>query len=332
MEEQILEIDNDSLEMLNKFSLFPMVLYNSYKIFFSNDKFDKVLSYDQFDKVKNQMKFNLDKIKNCNREFYLEDKQKNKKWYELVCQFVEYNGESCVLAYFVDISSKKENESKIQKISKLRALMLEVTQAILQQEDLDEIFQLILRNSLKSMDNAALGTILIRDGEFLNVASSIGFVKDIDEFNLPVKECFLYKQTEGRLDKIININDLTDYEGHIPIKTCLGEDIYIKATLSAPIYINDNFFGMINIDSIKKNAFDELDFKTMEFIKRNIEIALANHFLYQETIFLARYDPLTQIFNRGYFEEQFSLILESSIRYRNPFCFVVFDVDGLKKN
>lgn len=88
---------------------------------------------------------------------------------------------------------------------------------------------------------------------------------------------------------------------------------------------------MINIDSIKTNAFEEEDIRAMEFLKPNIEIALTNHFLYQEKILLARFDPLTEIANRGYFEEQFSVILKGAIRYKEQFCFAVFDVDDLKK-
>lgn len=331
MNERIIRLSKDSLDIVNKFSLFPMVLYNSYKIFFSNEKFDNILSYKQFDDVKNQMGFDLDKIKNCNREFYLEDKQNKYKWYEIVYELVEYQGENCILAYFIDISSKKKNEKKIEKLSKLRALMLEVTQAIAQQEDLEEIFELILKNSLKAMDKATLGSILIRKEDELIVASSIGFDKAIDDFRILIKDSFLYKVTDGRFDRIINLNDLTNFDCFIPIQTSLGKEIFIKSTLSAPIYINDKLFGMINIDSVNKNAFDEVDIKAMEFLKPNIEIALTNHFLYQEKVLLARHDPLTQISNRGYFEEQFDVILQTAARYKDTFCFAVFDVDGLKK-
>lgn len=333
MKDLILKLSKESLEILNKFSLFPMILYDRYQILFSNNKFDELLSYEEFKKIKEGMDLDLEKIEKCNckKEIYIDDENKKRKWYQLMFQFVSFNGKESVLAYLVDITDKKHDESKIAKLSKLRALMLEVSQAISQQDDLEEIFALILKNCLKSMENATLGTIFIKQGNTLQVAYYIGFDKSIEKLRLPLDQSFLYRKTKGKLDKIIYIEDLTNFKGHYLVKTCLGHEVFIKSTISAPIYINGEFYGMINIDSIKTNAFEEEDIRAMEFLKPNIEIALTNHFLYQEKILLARFDPLTGIANRGYFEEQFFVILKGAIRYKEQFCFAVFDVDDLKK-
>ncbi|QHI72963.1 sensor domain-containing diguanylate cyclase [Aminipila terrae] len=331
MTEKAVELSRDSLEIINKFSLFPMILYNDWEILFSNEKFNKILSFEQFYKLKEKIKFDIDKIEKHNQEFCITDNEKNNRWYELIYQFVVYNGKFCILAYLVDITVKKETENRIKKLSDLRALMLEVTQKVSQQNDLDKIYQFILNNSLKAIDNACFGSILIKEDEFLKVVSYVGFEKCILDLRIPLKEAFLYKQTNGQMDEIININDLEKFGGSVLINNFLEKEAYIKSTLSAPIYINNVFFGMINIDSIKVNAFSEEDVSSMEFLKPNIEMALTNHFLYKEKVHLAWYDTLTQIYNRGYFEEHFPLILERARRYHEMFCFVVFDINKLKE-
>jgi diguanylate cyclase (GGDEF)-like protein len=133
------------------------------------------------------------------------------------------------------------------------------------------------------------------------------------------------------MDRIVNIRDLTKYNGYDCIKANIGEGMFIKSTMSVPIYHEGSFFGMINIDSVEKNAFDEDDVKSMEFIRNNAEIAVSNYLLYKEKAFLAKHDQLTGLYNRYYFEESFLKLKEKEIQYNETFQLVVFDIDGLKK-
>jgi diguanylate cyclase (GGDEF)-like protein len=52
--------------------------------------------------------------------------------------------------------------------------------------------------------------------------------------------------------------------------------------------------------------------------------------LYEETIYLSRYDKLTNIFNRRYFEEIFEVYFNKALRYSEEFQLVIFDLNGLK--
>jgi len=115
-----------------------------------------------------------------------------------------------------------------------------------------------------------------------------------------------------------------------PIKTFAGKEVFIKSEISSPIYINGELYGMINVDSLKLDAFDETDYTSMEFIRNNVEIAISNQLLYTEKSILAMHDQLTTLYNRHYFNEQFDLIKEKALRYNESFNFIIFDVDGLK--
>ncbi len=105
---------------------------------------------------------------------------------------------------------------------------------------------------------------------------------------------------------------------------------YIKSTLTAPIYINGSLFGMINIDSIETNVFDGEDVKSMEFIRNYIEIIITNYLLYEEKSHLARYDQLTNVCNRSYFEEQVKSIIDKALCYKETFNLVIWDINNLK--
>jgi diguanylate cyclase (GGDEF)-like protein len=256
---------------------------------------------------------------------------KDKMWVEYTGKVVIYKGQKSFLAHLYDVTDKKVTQLNLSRISRLRALMLEVTQKIFENEGIEQIFQLILKNSLLALENSSVGTIFVKEYDYFTLACSVGFQDDINNYKLRCEDSFLYKATDGKMDRVINIKDLTTYDQYDLFKTSSGDGNLIKSTISFPIYLNGNLFGMANIDSVEKNAFDEVDVKSMEFIKNNVEIALSNHLLYKEKDFLAKYDSLTHLYNRRYFEEKFSLIIEDAVKSQENFQLVMFDIDDLKK-
>ena len=208
--------------------------------------------------------------------------------------------------------------------------MLEVTQSILETEDIDHMLELILTNSLKAFEKSSLGTILVKEGDYFKVAASIGFVDGIEDFKLPFNESFLAKSTDGMMNRIVNIRDLSVYDNYYSFTTVFGEEKFIKSTITSPIFIKGSLFGTINIDSIDIDGFDDEDSKTMEYIRSNVEIAVSNHISYKEKAYLANFDSLTNLYNRYYFEENFKGIKAKADRYNDCFKLVLFDIDDLK--
>lgn len=337
-------LTDDELNSFEKFIDIPMILFNEKEVLYLNDFCKKMLGYEELLKGKT-----LDIFDSFEKEFIenthhiLEDgtyhimyetsilnKDKEKLWVELIGRTVIYNSQKCIFASLKDISDVKQFKSNLSRISKVRALMLETTRFALKIEDISELFQLILRNALYSIENGTIGTILIKKGDYFTVASQMGFSGDIKDFKLPIEDAFLYRATNGRMDEIVNIPDLVHYRKYYPIETKHGEKKYIKSTLTAPIYINGSLFGMINIDSIETNAFDGEDVKSMEFIRNYIEIIITNYLLYEEKSHLARYDQLTNVCNRSYFEEQVKSIIDKALCYKETFNLVIWDINNLK--
>jgi diguanylate cyclase (GGDEF)-like protein len=198
-------------------------------------------------------------------------------------------------------------------------------------DEIDIFYSLILKNALAAIEKSNLGSIFIRRGNHFNCISYIGFHESVMDFQLPVQHSFLYRATEGAMDHITYLNDIQSSDLNYPIKIDTDEYVAIKSSLSAPIIIAGEVYGMLNIDSLQANAFDESDIKSLEFLRDNIEIAITNHMLFQEKSNLAKYDRLTGLFNRHFFEDQYEFIKEKAQRYNETFNLVMFDVDELKK-
>lgn len=341
-------LEDEVLEQFEKFISIPTILFNDKEVLYLNESCKQLLGYEEknyqnkeameligcFKKEyllqynHNILESTTDKIK---QEILITKDNKEKIWVEYIGKVIIYKEQKSFLAHLYDVTDKKVIQLNLSRISRLRALMLEVTQSILKTEDINQIFQLILKNSLLALEKSTLGTILIKEYDFFTVASSIGFGDDIKEFKLRSEDSFLYKGTDGKMDKIVNIGNLSTFDGYIPIKTTFGDGRFIESTISVPIYFKGSLFGMINVDSVEIDAFDEEDVKSMEFIRTNVEIAVSNHLLYKEKALLAKYDRLTHLYNRSYFEESFSKLKEKAVRYHETFQLVMFDIDGLKK-
>ncbi len=342
-----LKIENitiDELMNFDKFMSFPMILFNQKEVFYANESFISLCTKMKIPPVEGN--FNafihhpqiLEAVQTALRtheefgmeiEFHCMDQ--SKCWLEMGGKTVNFKGENAILASLSDITEQKKVEDDLSRISKLRMLMLEVTQSVLQIEDIDHLFKLILDNALKALTNGLLGSILIKENEHLYISSYVGYDDHIKGFTLPIEEAFLYRATQGKMNSIANIPDLEALDKYYLHQTVFGEDVYIKSSITAPIYYKGVLFGIISIDAIKTNAFDEDDERSMEFIRNSIEIALSNHLSYQEKAFMARYDRLTNLYNRAYFEEQFALVKELAERYDDTFNLMMFDMDNLKR-
>lgn len=266
---------------------------------------------------------------NGRKEIEINENKNNHMWLLMLGQLVKFEDQICILTYVYDITNEKKNAFELEKATKLRSLMLEVTQSIFIANSIEEIFDLSLKNSIKALEKSNYGTVMVKNGNFLKPVSYIGFTDDIFNFNLPCEDSFLARNTENRMDRFVCINE-EQLGIQTNFKTDDEEKTKIRSTITGPIYIEGTLYGVISIDSYEINAFDDYDVRTMEFIRINIEIAITNHKLYQEKLILSRFDNLTGLYNRHYFEEQFEINRKRALRYNESFAIVLFDIDSFK--
>lgn len=105
----------------------------------------------------------------------------------------------------------------------------------------------------------------------------------------------------------------------------------IKSTLSAPIYIDGKFYGVINIDNLNNvDAFTNKDIELIEFLVKQLEASIKNVLLLNELKYALRTDELTDVYNRRYFEELLEKEIKRARRYGNNFSLILIDLDDFK--
>lgn len=341
-------ITETDLIILNKFVSTPIILFNLDNIIFMNKSCSLLFGYSDFDMQKpiNSKQFFVDDkfINRLENIFYNDEKielpdtfiitsNQDKIHVSLESKIVLFKSQKFIFAQLNDITEKLTTQSKLIKASKVRDLMLEISQSIIKIEDINQVYNLILENAIKALEKARIGTVLIKKDGVYKVAAHVGFAEEIVDFQLKPEETFLYRATDGKMDTIANIADLLSLnsirDNYYPIKTTHGEQ-YIKSCIVAPININGEVYGMVSIDSLEIDPFSDDDVKYMEFMKNSIEVAISNYLLYEERIYLANRDSLTKLYNRVYIENKFDRVKENALNENSKFYIVIFDIDNLK--
>lgn len=324
-------LDDQALKALLEFVPFPMALIDKSNFLFVNNSGKALLAKKQYNfSIPDIYHLFRNEVEATKKEVVLLTSSMEKHWIEVVGEPVWYQNSLCVLGYITDISNHTKNEISADRVTNLQKLMLEINLALDDMEDTQRTFHLILTNALKAIRNASMGTIMILKNGYFEAISYVGYGKDIEAFKLPVTDAFLYRNTDGKMDRTVNIPNLAHDDQFHPITTFAGDEVFISSHLAAPIYVKDQFYGMICLDSLKANAFEEEDVASMEFLRSNVQIVISNQLLFIEKSHQAMFDQLTGLYNRHYFYAHFEMVKNKATRYNERFYFVLFDIDDLK--
>ncbi|WP_053956020.1 sensor domain-containing diguanylate cyclase [Inediibacterium massiliense] len=234
-----------------------------------------------------------------------------------------------IIGVLVDITERINAENKIKKLLKLQERMIEVNHAIIESANIEELLRLILDKIIGCMENAHGGSILTLDQkDNLKIIVSKGYDEGSKDFSIPLKESCQWYESKGVWDKIICIDDIDEKKERkfkfIDVKEKM------KSFMSAPIVIDGKLKGFVNVDSHKKYAFDQTDIELMKYMKNQVELAMSKYKLYETAMYLSKYDTLTNVYNRGYFQEQFNIYQKKAMEDHEYFSVILFDLNGLK--
>ncbi|SDK20014.1 sensor domain-containing diguanylate cyclase [Natronincola ferrireducens] len=227
--------------------------------------------------------------------------------------------------------------SSHEKNKKILESVIEISDSILTIENTHQLFQLILQKAVESIDDAEMGSLLILDdNNNLQYEALVGF--DYEKFkNLYIKleDSFLYKNNKRNTSKACIIRNVEEFDENtldpnIYAKLQKANAFTTKAVICAPIKVDNKLYGIINVDSKNPNGFTDMDVAFMDYFSKQISTAIRNHELLDKMLYLLKYDRLTDIYNRYYFEEVFEALFKKAERYKETFSLVVFDLNNLK--
>lgn len=234
-----------------------------------------------------------------------------------------------LVGVIIDITEQKKNEEKINKLLKLKEIMIKIGYSINEIANINDMFQLILDEVISCIDDRSSGSILLLDKENnLKIAVAKGYdIEEIKKFSISLEDHFYWFNKGERIHETVIFNGVNKHRGVTVLDTKSGKKI--KSIISSPIIIDGDIYGFLNIDSTYDNVFNEWDLEVMEYMRNQASLAITKHKLYEQTLYLSRYDKLTKLYNRSYFEQ---LLYEDIYKNceKQEFILVSFDLNELK--
>lgn len=224
------------------------------------------------------------------------------------------------------------------RTSDINNTMIRVSEELRNYKNLDDLYVQLLNDTIKLIRNAENGSVLIynKNTGLLEYKAAVGYdMNELRKITFKKEELYLYIKNKLMAPEIIKNPRLfdkkyIDKESYENLRDNMA--LEMKACLSAPLYVNGRFYGIVNVDNTTdENAFDKNDIKFIQYICRQLEVAIANAILMNKYVEALRIDKLTKIYNRRYFDE----IIEKEIENAEKGCqnqyLVMLDMDNFKR-
>lgn len=224
----------------------------------------------------------------------------------------------------------------ISRYEKTRKKLYETSDIISKINDENTIYSVVLEAIVELIPNATNGSVLIYNDEddrfYFKVVKE--FHRELVNFTIKKEEAYLFNINGFRETAIINNPkefDILNVHKETVKELQRIKALDISCTLSAPIYIDNKFIGLINIDSnIPGHTFTRNDLLLMDQIKCELELAIKNALAQNRLKYLADFDELTGLINRRSLKKEFDKEIERTKTSNLPFCLVMIDIDDFK--
>jgi diguanylate cyclase (GGDEF)-like protein len=255
--------------------------------------------------------------------------------------YLEYLLIICLSSLLIVISIQYKKYISIKfvlnRTNEINERMINISEELSQFNDINKLYEQLLNETINLIEGAECGSVLIynKENDFMDYKACVGYdLTALSNVHLKKEELYLYEKSKLRgADIIINplMLDQIILAKHNLEEMMNTNALEIKTSLSSPLYINGEFYGLINVDNRRNiDAFNKKDIKLITYITRQLEIAIKNTTLMNELVDALKIDKLTNIYNRRYFEQIMEKMFQSNTSKVNKFSLAMIDLDKFK--
>ncbi|ABM03033.1 diguanylate cyclase with PAS/PAC sensor [Psychromonas ingrahamii 37] len=233
-----------------------------------------------------------------------------------------------------DIDDRVQMENRLQRIMDIKDAIMEINRAITDANTSEQFYAIVLDCILSAMQSAETCGFLMLDsvGNLKMVAASGLYNAWKKPVQVELEKSMAWNAMAENKKSCFYIDDIHKFSRQKSIEShALLQQLKIRSLLGAPILNEGKLIGFITVGSRNIDAYDETDLFIMEYVRSQIIQVLNRQFLYDKNVTLARYDSLTGLLNRRYFEELFERHQNRAKRYDEKFHLVVIDLDNFKE-
>ncbi len=225
----------------------------------------------------------------------------------------------------------------ISKSRKLQNTIINLNHSIVTAKKTEIILDEILKTAIETIDDSDAGSVMVpkSDGSAKFVSAMGMNLEELQKISIKIEDTFVYILNKEKEFKPVIIRDKIAFnknhfhETNSDLFKSSGSNEY-PCSLGAPILIDNTIYGVLCLDSRSTNAFNTDDLRMMEYFTSEMAIVIKNSRLINKAIQLSKFDSLTNIHNRHFFEEIARIAFEEAVRYKEPLHIVLFDLDNFK--
>jgi len=236
-------------------------------------------------------------------------------------------------------SEIKELKSTIEDLklkNKLLQISSDMNNSVVNMNN-KNIYQLLLDNALLLIDNCKYGSLLVYDSKnyLFKYKAVVGYdYKIFKSIKIKLNESFIYRNSNNEFNDSVIVNNIKNHNlkyTNSQNATIINDNTpnTIKETISIPIKIDGEIFGFLNLD-LDRN-FSKKEIESAESYSKIITDIINKNNIIKKTLHLSKYDKLTNIYNRSYFEEIFDKYSKRCVRYNLKYSFILIDLNYLKQ-
>ncbi len=226
----------------------------------------------------------------------------------------------------------REEAAGNKKAAMMLASLSDFQKTIISILDRDVLLKTLLEKSAELLD-AEKGSLMLFEDETSELV--VEAKKSVDD---TVKEKMRLKKGESIAGLVIDSGGplvVGDIEKDPRFCRQNRPRFKTKSFVSVPLNLHGKVRGVINLsDKSGGGIFNEEDLNLIESIISNAVVAVERSMLFGQTEEFKKLsitDPLTGIYNRRYLNIRLSEEITRYNRYKHPFSFLMFDLDGFKE-
>ena len=238
-----------------------------------------------------------------------------------------------IIGIIHDISEKKAAEREITMLHQLKDIFISINHEMLTFQNESQLMEAFLNQFVMIYTPCDQGTVLaLTPQNTLRVIAQVGYTENlVDHFEIPFEASFIWQDSPGNIYGAHVVNDI-----HVYVKngaqevSKLESNKEVASTLVVPIWIDERLKWIFALDSTENHVYDATDQKVAEYICAELPLLYRIFDLYLKTLEMSRYESLTGLINRRYFDEVFERFDHLHQENQRPYMMVMIDLDGLK--
>jgi len=249
---------------------------------------------------------------------------------EIKTKRIWYDQERCLIGSIRDLTERNEIMHAEHEQRILAEALQNTAAALSSVQNLDEVFDKILKNVGNVIPHDAVNLMLVDEDGVGRIVHSHGYQKrGMQEYIQDVRfDVSLFRNLRVMIEtgQPLIIPDVTNY----PQWVFDERATWIQSYAGVPIRVKGVTIGFIQLDSGTSGHFKKEHSARLQAFANQAAIAIENARLYTELQKLAITDPLTGLLNRHGFNPTSKREFEIARRYNHKVTAILFDIDHLK--